>query len=143
MCHEILIKCDRQQLFLLSVFFDLTGKVWDHMTCKENYSFSGNVIYLPTTLCVSITVLFIFLFSYCKRCSSELCHLSTINQSMVHRTHSVAYTPLKDKFACPFSYIAHLPIFLTRCLKRKKKVFLLLSIQGESDSGQQCDSWVV
>lgn len=73
-----------------------------------------NVIYLPTYLAISDTaILFIFLFSYCNFHSTELCHLSTINQSMVHRSHSCAYTPLKDKFACLLSCTFHIfPSFL-------------------------------
>lgn len=104
------------QLFLLPTWWFLIWQVKSAITWHVSriiLQFCGNVIYLPTNLCISVTViLFIFLFSYfnflIKCCSSELCHLSTINQSMVHRSHSGAYTPLKDEFACPLSCTFHI-----------------------------------
>lgn len=97
-CHEMFITYESVNYYFSCQYGGFWFDWWK----------SGIVyIYLATYV-----ILFIFLFSYCNFlimcCSSELCHLSAINQSMVHRSHSGAYTPLKDKFACPLSCTFHI-----------------------------------
>lgn len=75
--------------------------------------------------------------------STEICHLSTINHSMVHLSCSCqcAYAPSKDKLAFPLCRV-HFPSSHL-ATQVSENVFLSLCSHTEPDSGKQGDSWVV